>query len=125
MVLAQRDRVDRRGVLGGGSIRAARAGEVRDSLDVLHRMTVPAPAAASGTAPSAALQSIAACESGGDPTAVDASGTYRGKYQFDIGTWQANGGTGDPATAPESEQDAIAAKLYAARGAQPWPVCGS
>src|SRR5215213_10900790 len=35
------------------------------------------------------LEAIAACESGGDPTAVDASGTYRGKYQFDRGTWAA------------------------------------
>ena len=38
------------------------------------------------------LDSIAACESGGDPTAVDASGTYRGKYQFDTGTWASVGG---------------------------------
>ena len=29
------------------------------------------------------LDAIAACESGGDPTAVDARGTYYGKYQFD------------------------------------------
>ena len=36
----------------------------------------------------------------------------------------AMGGTGDPAAAPEAEQDRIAAKLYAERGAAPWPVCG-
>ena len=34
------------------------------------------------------------------------------------------GGTGDPAAAPEAEQDRIAAALLAARGTQPWPVCG-
>jgi hypothetical protein len=34
------------------------------------------------------------------------------------------GGTGDPAKAPESVQDAMAAKLLAQRGASPWPVCG-
>ncbi|MEA2169142.1 MAG: hypothetical protein QOF76_2442 [Solirubrobacteraceae bacterium] len=114
------------GVATKRGIRAARAGEVRNSASVLERMTVPATAtAASGTAPSAALQAIAQCESGGNPAAVDASGTYRGKYQFDMGTWAANGGTGDPAAAPEAEQDAIAARLYAARGAAPWPVCGS
>ena len=28
------------------------------------------------------LEAIAACESGGDPTAVSADGTYHGKYQF-------------------------------------------
>jgi peptidoglycan hydrolase-like protein with peptidoglycan-binding domain len=72
----------------------------------------------------AALEKIAQCESGGDPTAVSSDGTYRGKYQFDRQTWRANGGTGDPAAASEATQDAIAAKLLAARGTSPWPVCG-
>jgi hypothetical protein len=71
------------------------------------------------------LQAIAACESGGDPNAVDATGTYRGKYQFDMGTWASVGGSGDPAAAPEAEQDRRAAMLYARAGATPWPVCGS
>jgi hypothetical protein len=85
----------------------------------------PAPAAApAGGDVSAALQRIAECESGGNPRAVSPSGQYRGKYQFDIGTWQANGGTGDPAAAPEAEQDRVAAALYARSGPAPWPVCG-
>jgi Transglycosylase-like domain len=72
----------------------------------------------------ATLDSIAACESGGDPTAVDSSGTYRGKYQFDTGTWASVGGSGDPAAAPESEQDYRAALLYSQSGSSPWPICG-
>jgi peptidoglycan hydrolase CwlO-like protein len=72
----------------------------------------------------AALERIAQCESGGDPQAVSASGQYRGKYQFDTGTWQGVGGTGDPADAPEAEQDRRAAILYARRGPAPWPICG-
>ena len=72
----------------------------------------------------ATLESIAACESGGDPTAVSSDGTYRGKYQFDYGTWESMGGSGDPAAAPEAEQDYRAAMLYAASGSSPWPVCG-
>ena len=44
----------------------------------------------------ATLEAIAACESGGDPEAVSADGTYRGKYQFDQGTWESVGGHGDP-----------------------------
>ena len=71
-----------------------------------------------------ALSKIAQCESGGDPTAVSPSGQYRGKYQFSRTTWAELGGSGDPAAASEAEQDRMAAKLYAARGAQPWPVCG-
>jgi hypothetical protein len=79
--------------------------------------------AAAGAAPPQ-LEAIAACESGGDPSAVDASGTYRGKYQFDMATWASVGGSGDPAAASEAEQDARAAQLYARSGSTPWPVCG-
>jgi hypothetical protein len=70
------------------------------------------------------LESIAACESGGDPKAVSSDGTYRGKYQFDYGTWESVGGHGDPAAAPEAEQDYRAALLYSRSGSSPWPVCG-
>ncbi len=92
---------------------------------------------ASATAPGAAtaqaggatatpghLQAIAACESGGNPSAVGGGGAYRGKYQFSPQTWASVGGSGDPAAAPEAEQDKRAAMLYAQQGSSPWPVCG-
>jgi Transglycosylase-like domain len=69
------------------------------------------------------LDAIADCESGGDPHAVSADGTYRGKYQFDYGTWASVGGHGDPAAAPEREQDYRAALLLSRSGSSPWPVC--
>jgi len=72
----------------------------------------------------ATLDAIGACESGGDPTAVSSDGSYRGKYQFDYGTWASVGGSGDPAAAPEAEQDYRAALLYERAGSSPWPVCG-
>ena len=72
----------------------------------------------------ATLESIASCESGGDPTAVSSDGSYRGKYQFSFETWASVGGSGDPAAAPEDEQDYRAALLYAQSGSSPWPVCG-
>ena len=71
----------------------------------------------------AVLRRIAECESGGDPTAVSAGGTYRGKYQFSRSTWRHLGGTGDPAAAPEWLQDRLALKLYRLRGTSPWPNC--
>ena len=71
------------------------------------------------------LQAIAQCESGGDPRAIGGGGAYRGKYQFSYSTWAGVGGTGDPAAAPEAEQDRRAAMLYARSGAGQWPVCGS
>ncbi len=111
------------GIERPGANRPARAEELRRSLKVLRR-TVAAPAGG-GSVASPALEAIAACESGGDPTAVDASGTYHGKYQFDLQTWQSVGGTGDPAAAPEAEQDRRAAALMAQAGNSPWPVCGA
>ena len=72
----------------------------------------------------ATLDAIAACESGGDPAIVDASGTYYGKYQFDLGTWASVGGSGSPAEASEAEQDYRASLLYSQAGSSPWPVCG-
>jgi hypothetical protein len=70
------------------------------------------------------LEAIAACESGGDPTVVSSDGSYRGKYQFDYGTWESVGGAGDPAAASEAEQNYRAALLYSRSGSSPWPVCG-
>jgi len=86
-----------------------------------------APSGAGATVPvaDATLERIAQCESGGNPTAVSADGTYRGKYQFDRTTWKQIGGDGDPADATEAEQDRIAAKLFAQRGTAPWPNCGA
>lgn len=69
------------------------------------------------------LQAIAQCESGGDPTAIGGGGLYRGKYQFSVATWQAVGGKGDPAAAPEAEQDRRAIILYNTSGPSQWPVC--
>lgn len=82
----------------------------------------PAPKA---RAASAELERIAQCESGGDPTAVSKSGRYRGKFQFDRPTWRRVGGTGDPAAAPEAEQNRRAAILYARSGPAAWPNCAS
>jgi soluble lytic murein transglycosylase-like protein len=132
----------------GASARDARLGVLSKptkhfnrSVQIAHRKaersqarSQPASAAATagGTFPTpeslgvstATLDSIAACESGGDPTAVSADGTYRGKYQFDYGTWASVGGSGDPATASEPEQDYRAALLYSRGGSSPWPICG-
>jgi hypothetical protein len=89
-----------------------RLGELRGDL-----REARAPAA------SPVLEAIAACESGGDPTADTGNGFY-GKYQFTLETWSAVGGIGNPAQASEAEQDRRAAILYAQAGASPWPVCG-
>jgi hypothetical protein len=71
----------------------------------------------------AVLLRIAECESGGNPRAISAGGRYRGKYQFSSETWRNLGGTGDPAEAPEWQQDRLALRLYRQSGTAPWPNC--
>lgn len=71
------------------------------------------------------LESIADCESGGDPRIVSSDGLYHGKYQFSPDTWESVGGKGLPSKAPEAEQDFRAALLYERSGPGQWPVCGS
>lgn len=66
---------------------------------------------------------LAQCESGGNPRAVNPAGYY-GLYQFDLGTWASVGGSGNPIDASPAEQLYRAQRLYAGRGASPWPVCG-
>ena len=112
-----------------GDLRLASARDVKRSVRVLKRVTTPeAPGgsttSAGGDAPSAKLNAIAACESGGDPGAIGGGGAYRGKYQFSRETWASVGGSGDPAAAPAAEQDQRAAQLLARDGAGHWPRCG-
>lgn len=95
-----------------------------EHLAALRKQRREAFATLPGGVTEATLESIASCESGGDPTAVSSDGTYRGKFQFDYGTWESVGGHGDPAAAPEAEQDYRAALLYSRSGSSPWPVCG-
>jgi hypothetical protein len=90
----------------------------------LRRQRQEAFASLPGGVSQSTLDAIASCESGGDPTAISSDGSYRGKYQFSFETWASVGGSGDPAAAPEDEQDYRAALLYAQSGPSPWPICG-
>jgi len=124
----------RQGVrLKHGKVRAATAKEVARSIRELRMLLNPLQVAGAPAQPpggvmtshaNGTLDRIAACESGGNPRAVDPSGKYRGKYQFDYQTWAGVGGSGDPAAASEQEQDMRAGILYSQRGPAPWPICG-
>ncbi|WP_275407340.1 resuscitation-promoting factor [Cellulomonas marina] len=83
-----------------------------------------APAASSGSTGSLNWAALAACESGGNPSIVSASGKYHGLYQFSVATWQAVGGSGLPSQASAAEQTARAQALYERSGAGQWPHCG-
>jgi hypothetical protein len=67
---------------------------------------------------------VAACESGGN-WAIDTGNGYYGGLQFTQSTWEANGGTGNPAAASREEQIRVAENVLASQGVGAWPVCGS
>jgi transglycosylase-like protein len=79
---------------------------------------------AAAVAVSPQMQAIAECESHGNPRSIGGGGLYRGKYQMTTSIWASVGGKGDPAAAPEAEQDRRAAMLYQRSGPGQWPVCG-
>ena len=111
--------------VGGPSADNLTSARLEDEIDRLREEIRKAEDASTiAGVPRSTLEAIAACESGGDPTAVSSDGSFRGKYQFDRGTWASVGGSGDPAAAPEAEQDYRAALLYSRSSSSPWPICG-
>jgi uncharacterized protein YabE (DUF348 family) len=69
--------------------------------------------------------SLAQCESGGN-WAINTGNGYYGGLQFNLGTWQAYGGTGLPSDASRETQIAVATRLRdAAGGYGSWPSCSA
>ncbi len=68
---------------------------------------------------------IAQCESGGN-WSINSGNGYYGGLQFDVGTWLSSGGGAyapNAAAASKAQQIAVANRVYAQRGLQPWG-CG-
>lgn len=66
---------------------------------------------------------VAQCESSGNWSISTGNGFYGG-LQFTQSTWNAYGGTGNPANASVAEQKAVARRVLAGQGPGAWPVCG-
>jgi LysM repeat protein len=66
---------------------------------------------------------IAKCESGGN-WSINTGNGYSGGLQFTPGTWRANGGTGNAASASREEQIRVAENVLQSQGIGAWPVCG-
>jgi hypothetical protein len=133
--------IRRDGVRFRGVTFSATCGEIRRSRSQLRRLASRAPYApllvkrairpaqppagvqSAGTSAGAGLESIAQCESGGDPSTNTGNG-FTGKYQFDAQTWRAASGLGGNASDyPESVQDQAAARWIAAGHRDAWPNC--
>ncbi|GAA1921109.1 hypothetical protein GCM10009737_23280 [Nocardioides lentus] len=68
---------------------------------------------------------LAACESGGN-WAINTGNGYYGGLQFNLGTWQAYGGTGLPSDNSREAQIAVATRLRDATGGYgSWPSCSA
>jgi resuscitation-promoting factor RpfC len=67
---------------------------------------------------------IAQCESGGNWSTNTGNGAFGG-LQFKPATWSSNGGVGNPATAPRSEQIRVAENVLRTQGLKAWPKCGA
>jgi uncharacterized protein YabE (DUF348 family) len=68
---------------------------------------------------------LAKCEAGGN-WAINTGNGYYGGLQFNLGTWQAYGGSGLPSNASRETQIAIATKLRNASGGYgAWPGCAA
>lgn len=71
----------------------------------------------------AVWRALGECESHNNPTAVSASGKYRGAFQFSIPTWRSLGYEGDPIEHSYATQLQAAKRLQARSGWGQWPSC--
>ena len=68
---------------------------------------------------------VSECESGRNPNALGAGGTYRGAFQFSRSTWVAapQSPGGDPVAYSYRTQAFVAVRLKTRDGAGHWPSC--
>lgn len=119
------------GIISHHHVRPATAREVAQSIRALRALMLPymhpsrPPQPPAGVA-TARAGGIAACirmrESGGN-YAISTGNGYYGAYQFDLSTWHAAGGSGNPAQASPAEQDAAFARWYPGHHSA-WPQTG-
>ncbi|TDN42479.1 LysM domain-containing protein [Curtobacterium flaccumfaciens] len=81
-------------------------------------------AAPANAASGSTWDALAQCESGGN-WAINTGNGYYGGLQFTLGTWQANGGAGNPASAGRDAQIAVAERVLASQGWGAWPACSA
>jgi hypothetical protein len=85
---------------------------------------IAASAAPAEAAPTSTWDRLAQCEAGGN-WHIDTGNGYYGGLQFSMGTWQAHGGSGNPARAAKSTQIKVAEKVLGSQGWGAWPSCSS
>ena len=84
----------------------------------------PAPAATSSSAGGTVWDRLAQCESSGN-WSINTGNGYYGGLQFSQSSWNAAGGSGNPANASREEQIRVAENLRSMQGWGAWPSCSS
>ncbi len=79
---------------------------------------------AANAASDATWDALAQCESSGN-WSIDTGNGYYGGLQFSLSTWQAYGGSGNPADASRAEQIRVAENTLAGQGWGAWPSCSA
>ena len=79
---------------------------------------------AANAASDSTWDALAQCESGGN-WSIDTGNGYYGGLQFSLSTWQAYGGSGNPADASREEQIRVAENTLAGQGWGAWPSCSA
>lgn len=87
------------------------------------RTAVPAPPRPRVRPSGDVWSALAACESGGNPSAHGGGGRYHGAFQFSLATWRSLGYGGDPHEHPYEVQLEAARRLQARSGWGQWPGC--
>ena len=96
----------------------------RQPVDEIVKVGTKAPAA-NFVGGNSVWDRLAQCEAGGN-WAINTGNGYYGGLQFNLGTWQANGGSGLPSNASRETQIAIATKVRDASGGYgAWPGCAA
>lgn len=97
----------------------------REPVDAIVQVGTKENATSNFASGSTVWDALAQCESGGN-WAINTGNGYYGGLQFNLGTWQAYGGSGLPSQASRETQIAIATKLRdAAGGYGAWPGCSA
>ena len=79
---------------------------------------------AANAAPESTWDALAQCESGGN-WSINTGNGYYGGLQFSQSTWEAFGGSGNPANASKAEQIRVAENTLAGQGWGAWPSCSA
>lgn len=105
------------------SSRFARGGAIAAGILALAGAATFVPTAANA-ADASTWDALAQCESGGN-WSINTGNGYYGGLQFSLSTWQANGGSGNPADASREEQIRVAENVLATQGWGAWPTCSA